>query len=174
MTVPWAGVPLQKLLAHVGAKPEAKFVHFESFYNPKQAPGQRDRAYHWPYSEGLRLDEAMNELAFVVTGLYGRRLEPQSGAPLRIITPWKYGFKGPKSVVKLTLVDTQPRTLWNEAAPTDYKFYSNVDPQVRHPRWSQATEKLLADEIKEVPTQWYNGYQEQVAALYKDMPRTLY
>ena len=174
MTVPWLGVPLKKVLEQVTIKPEAKYVAFETFLDPKRAPGQRDTRYNWPYQEGLRLDEAMNELTLVTTGMYGKRLLPQSGTPLRIIVPWKYGYKGPKSVVKMTLVAEQPSTLWNDAIPSEYKFYSNVDPEVPHPRWSQSSEKLLGDVIKRVPTQWYNGYGEYVAALYDTMPRTLY
>lgn len=174
MTVPWVGVPLSKVLAKAEIKPEAKYVAFKSFYDPERAPGQRQKVYDWPYHEGLRLDEAMNELTLAVTGLYGKRLVPQSGTPLRIIIPWKYGFKGPKSVVKMTLVADQPPTLWNTAQPSEYKFYSNVDPMVPHPRWSQAREKLLGDEVVEVPTQWYNGYGDYVAHLYESMPRELY
>ena len=174
MTVPWAGVPLAKLIAQCGVKPEAKFVAFQTFHDPERAPGQKDKAFTWPYQEGLRIDEALNEMAFVATGLYGKRLAPQSGTPLRIVLPWKYGYKGPKSVVKMTFVEKQPATMWNTAIPAEYKFYSNVDPEVPHPRWSQASEKLLADVVERVPTQWYNGYGEQVASLYANMPRELY
>ncbi len=174
MTVPWIGVPFKKILEKVAIKPEAKYVAMETFHDPEKAPGQQDRSYAWPYREGLRLDEAMNELTFVVTGMYGHRLLPQSGTPMRIITPWKYGYKGPKSVVKLTLTDTEPPTLWNIAIPSEYKFYSNVDPEVPHPRWSQASEKLLGDVIERVPTEWYNGYGEHVAAMYADRARELY
>jgi sulfoxide reductase catalytic subunit YedY len=174
MTVPWLGVPLKKVLEQVTIKPEAKYVAFRTFHDPERAIGQRDNRYKWPYQEGLRLDEAMNELTLAVTGMYGKRLLPQNGTPLRIIVPWKYGYKGPKSVVKMSLVAEQPSTLWNDAIPTEYKFYSNIDPEVPHPRWSQASEKLLADVVTRVPTQWYNGYGEYVADLYKNMPRTLY
>jgi sulfoxide reductase catalytic subunit YedY len=166
--------PVKLGLDDTEIKPEAKYVAFKSFYDPERAPGQRQKVYDWPYHEGLRLDEAMNELTLAVTGLYGKRLVPQSGTPLRIIIPWKYGFKGPKSVVKMTLVADQPPTLWNTAQPSEYKFYSNVDPRVPHPRWSQAMEKLLGDEVVEVPTQWYNGYGDYVAHLYETMPRELY
>ena len=120
------------------------------------------------------MDEAMNDVAFVATGLYGKRLLPQSGTPLRIVVPWKYGYKGPKSIVQMTFVDKQPQTFWNEAIAREYKFYSNVDPQVPHPRWSQAKELYLGESEKSNPTQWYNGYGEQVAHLYADMPRSLY
>ena len=120
------------------------------------------------------MDEAMNELTLAVTGMYGRRLPPQSGTPLRIITPWKYGFKGPKSVVKITLLDSQPRTFWNTAQSAEYKFYSNVDPEVPHPRWSQASEWWRGDRTTRHPTLWYNGYEKQVGHMYEGIPRTLY
>jgi sulfoxide reductase catalytic subunit YedY len=174
MTVPWVGVPLAKILAKVDILPEAKYVAFETFYDPERAPGQNSREYDWPYKEGLRLDEAMNEMTMAVTGMYGKRLLPQSGTPLRLITPWKYGYKGAKSIVKMTLTAKQPPTLWNTALAAEYKFYSNIDPKVPHPRWSQASEKLLADKIVEVPTQWYNGYGDQVGAMYADRDRVLY
>lgn len=174
MTVPWLGVPLRKLIEKVDVKPEAKYVAFKSFLDPEKAPGQRDGRYPWPYFEGLRLDEAMNELTLAVTGIYGKRLPGQSGTPLRIIVPWKYGYKGPKSVVQMTFTDKQPGTFWNESVPSEYKFFSNVDPQVSHPRWSQALERYLGEDKKDKPTQWYNGYGEQVAHMYDGIPRTLY
>jgi len=174
MTVPWLGVPLWKLIEKMDVMPEAKYVVFRSFLDPERAPGQRDRRYPWPYFEGLRLDEAMNDMTLAVTGMYGKRLLPQSGTPLRIITPWKYGYKGPKSVVHMTFTDKQPRTFWNEAVPSEYKFFSNVDPKVPHPRWSQAMERYLGENKKDKPTQWYNGYGEQVAHMYEGIPRTLY
>ena len=179
MTVPWLGVPLAKLVALAKPKSTAKYVAFKSFFDPKQAPNQSDGRYKWPYHEGLRIDEAMNELGFVATGAYGKRLLPQSGTPLRIVTPWKYGYKGPKSVVRMTFVDEQPSTFWSAAIPNEYPFYSNVDPQSPHPRWSQAEEKFITDkanvaDVEIVPTQWYNGYEEQVGHLYKNMPRKLY
>lgn len=175
MTVPWLGVPLAKIVAKADPKPEAKFVAFKSFLDPEHAIGQqRYKQYPWPYFEGLRLDEATNELTLAVTGMYGKRLPAQSGTPLRVITPWKYGYKGPKSVVHMTFVDRQPPTFWNTAVPSEYKFYSNVDPQVPHPRWSQASEWWLGDRVTRHPTQWYNGYQDQVAKMYEGIPRTLY
>lgn len=174
MTVPWLGVPFQKLIAKVDPKPEAKYVEFKGFLDPERAPGQKDKRYPWPYFEGLRLDEAMNEMAFAVTGMYGKRLPPQSGTPLRVITPWKYGYKGPKSIVQMTFTDKQPHTFWNDAVPAEYKFYSNIDPKVPHPRWSQAQEQFLGESNKVAPTQWYNGYGEQVAHMYDGIPRTLY
>lgn len=178
MTVPWLGVPLAKLVALAKPKSSAKYVAFKSFFNPKVAPNQSEQRYKWPYHEGLRIDEAMNEMGFVATGAYGRRLRPQSGTPLRIVLPWKYGYKGPKSVVSMTFTDTQPSTFWAAAIPDEYPFYSNVDPQSPHPRWSQATEKFITDkanvgDVEVVPTQWYNGYEEQVGHMYKDMPRKL-
>jgi sulfoxide reductase catalytic subunit YedY len=176
MTVPWVGVPLAKILAKVDILPEAKYVAFQTFLDPERASGQKAQNYDWPYKEGLRLDEAMNEMTMAVTGMYGKRLLPQSGTPLRIIAPWKYGYKGAKSVVKITLIAGQPATLWNTALASEYKFYSNVDPEVPHPRWSQASEKMLSDlsPPESVPTQWYNGYGEQVGAMYADMKRVLY
>ncbi len=180
MTVPWLGVPLAKLVALAKPTSAAKFVAFTSFYDPDQAPEQRVKSkYKWPYYEGLRMDEAMNEMGFVATGAYGKRLLPQSGTPLRIVTPWKYGYKGPKSVVRMTFMDSQPPTFWSDAVKSgEYPFYSNVDPEVPHPRWSQATEKFITDkanvaDVEVIPTLHYNGYEEQVGHLYKDMPRKL-
>lgn len=175
MTVPWIGVPLAKIIAKAGPKSEAKFALIRSFHNPELAPGQKlYQAYPWPYYEGLRIDEAMNEMPLAVTGMFGRRLPAQSGTPLRIITPWKYGYKGAKSVVQITLVDRQPPTFWNTAQPAEYKFYSNVDPEVPHPRWSQASEWWLGDRLTRHPTLWYNGYEKEVGHLYAGVPRTLY
>ena len=174
MTVPWVGVPLRKIIDLAKPTDEARYVRFETFMDPYRAPGQRMRAYEWPYIEGLRMDEARNELSLVVVGLYGERLLPQSGTPVRIITPWKYGYKGPKSIVKMSFVKEQPTTFWNDAIPQEYMFYSNVDPEVPHPRWSQASEKLLGDVVERVPTQWYNGYGEYVADMYADRKRELY
>lgn len=174
MTVPWLGVPLSKVLEVAKPTSDAKFIRMVSFYDPERAPGQTRRSYDWPYHEGLRMDEAMNALTFVAVGLYGKRLLPQSGTPLRIIAPWKYGYKGPKSVVRIEAIAQQPPTFWNTANPYEYKFYSNVDPEVPHPRWSQAKERYLGETVKRHPTQWYNGYGEYVAHLYADMPRKLY
>jgi sulfoxide reductase catalytic subunit YedY len=175
MAVPWIGVPLHKLIEQVKPKSSAKFVAFQTFLDPEAAPGQKTEFYPWPYQEGLRLDEAMNELTLMATGLFGKRLAPQSGTPLRIITPWKYGYKGAKSIVKMTFTDRQPKTFWNEAQPAEYKFYSNVDPQVSHPRWSQAEEWRLGEsQTEKYPTKFYNGYEEEVGELYAGIPRTLY
>src|SRR5690606_17854623 len=155
--------------------PDAKYVASTTFLEPERAPGQRVEYYGWPYREGLRMDEAMHDLTFVTTGMYGKRMSPQSGAPLRITVPWKYGYKGPKGVVKMTFTERQPRTLWNDAQPGEYKFYSSVDPQVAHPRWSQAMEWRLGEGQENLhPTQFYNGYEEEVGAMYASIPRTLY
>lgn len=174
MTVPWIGVPLSKIIQLAKPKSSAKYVAFKTFYDPERAVGQKDTRYRWPYYEGLRLDEAMNDLAFIATGHYGKRLAPQSGTPLRLVLPWKYGYKGPKSIVEMMFTDKEPKTFWNDANPSEYKFYSNVDPQVPHPRWSQAKERWLGEGEKAHATEWYNGYGEQVAELYADMPRNLY
>lgn len=165
MTVPWIGVPLKAVLEKVGVKPEANYVWFHSFLDKKQAPGQRSDTYTWPYYEALRLDEAMHPLTLVVTGVYGRRLPPQSGAPLRIIVPWKYGYKSPKSVVSMQLMPEQPPTFWNDEVPAEYSWLSNVDPKVPHPRWSQASERVLGLD-EERATLPFNGYGDQVAKLY--------
>jgi sulfoxide reductase catalytic subunit YedY len=165
MIVPWTGFPLRKLLEKVQPKSEAKFVRFQSFLRPNQAPGQSDTTYPWPYTEGLRLDEAMNDLTLVTTGIYGKPLPKQNGAPIRIVVPWKYGYKSIKSVVKIDLVDKQPRTLWETLAPDEYPFESNVNPAIPHPRWSQATERMI-DTGNRVNTQIYNGYAKYVASLY--------
>lgn len=165
MTVPWIGVPLKKVLAHVGVKPEAQFVSFISFLDPKQAPGQQDDEYPWPYYEALRLDEAAHDLTLLATGIYGKRLPPQCGAPLRAVVPWKYGFKGAKSIVRLMVTRTRPRCFWNDLYPQEYSWTSNVDPKVPHPRWSQASERLLGSGER-VATQPYNGYGDLVAKLY--------
>lgn len=167
MVVPWTGFPLSKLVEKLSPKPGAKFIKFTTFNRPDQAPGMARLAdYPWPYTEGLRMDEAMNPLTMVVTGIYGKPLPKQHGAPLRIIVPWKYGYKSIKSVVKIELVDKQPATLWETLAPSEYPFESNVDPKVPHPRWSQAMERVI-DTGDFIPTQQYNGYGNYVAKLYK-------
>jgi sulfoxide reductase catalytic subunit YedY len=165
MIVPWTGFPLAKLLEKVRPKPAAKFVRFVSFFRPKEAPGFADDAYPWPYHEGLRLDEAMHPLTMLVTGIYGHPLPKQHGAPIRLVVPWKYGYKSAKSIVKIELVASQPATLWETLAPHEYPFESNVDPAVPHPRWSQATERLI-DTGERVRTLPYNGYGDLVARLY--------
>lgn len=175
MTVPWTGVPLRKLVEAAKPTADAKYVAFTTFLDPDRAPGQKVEYYGWPYQEGLRMDEAMNDLTLVTTGMFGKRLQPQSGSPLRIVVPWKYGYKGSKGVVKMTFTERQPKTFWNEAQPGEYKFYSNVDPQVDHPRWSQAREWRLGESQTDLhPTQFYNGYEEEVGAMYASVPRVLY
>lgn len=164
MVVPWTGFPLSKLIEKVKPKAEAKFVKFTTFNRPDQAPGMR-RGYPWPYVEGLRMDEAMHPLTLVTTGVYGKALPKQFGAPIRMIVPWKYGYKGGKSIEKIEFVATQPKTFWETLSPEEYPFESNVDPAVPHPRWSQATEEVI-DTGMRVRTQKYNGYAEQVAKLY--------
>lgn len=165
MTVPWIGVPLSKVLALAAPSSKARYLALTSFHDPAQAPGQRAATYPFPYYEALRIDEAMNDLAFVATGLYGKRLTPQNGAPLRVVLPWKYGYKGPKSVVHITLTKKRPPTFWNDLQPGEYPWLSNVDPGTPHPRWSQATERLLGSGDR-IPTEPYNGYGAQVARLY--------
>ncbi|MGV3772838.1 MAG: protein-methionine-sulfoxide reductase catalytic subunit MsrP [Verrucomicrobiales bacterium] len=166
MIVPWTGFPLSALLAKVSPKAEARFVKFQTFYRPEQAPGFADTNYPWPYTEGLRLDEAMNPLTLVTTGIYGKPLPKQNGAPVRLVVPWKYGYKSIKSIVKIELVAEQPKTLWESLAPHEYPFESNVNPKVPHPRWSQAYERLI-DTGDRAATLPYNGYGKFVADLYK-------
>ena len=168
MAVPWTGVPMSRLVKLVQPKAEAKYLRLETFFDPSVAIGQRQSWYPWPYVEGMTIDEAMNEMAFIGTGLYGRAMEKQNGAPLRIVLPWKYGFKSIKSIVKMTFTDQRPVSFWEKLAANEYGFWANVNPDVDHPRWSQATERMLGTG-KRVATQLYNGYGEQVAYLYKDM-----
>ncbi|MBL3585416.1 protein-methionine-sulfoxide reductase catalytic subunit MsrP [Rhodovulum sulfidophilum] len=171
MVVPWQGFELADLLAIAGVQPSAKYVAFETLYRPEEMPGQQSRILDWPYVEGLRLDEAMHPLTIMATGLYGKPLPNQNGAPLRLVVPWKYGFKSIKSVVRLTLTEKQPPTSWNRYAPREYGFYANVNPTVDHPRWSQATERRIGGGFfaPRVPTLMFNGYGEEVAGLYAGM-----
>jgi sulfoxide reductase catalytic subunit YedY len=164
MTVPWTGFPLSKLLALVEPTASAKYVVFETIQD-KTMDGLDSPLYPWPYKEGLAIDEAGNDLAFMVTGMYGKPCPPQNGGPLRIALPWKYGFKSAKSIVKITLTDKQPDTFWEAIDSSEYGFWANVNPKVAHPRWSQATERLLGTDER-VPTLLYNGYGDQVASLY--------
>jgi sulfoxide reductase catalytic subunit YedY len=168
MVIPWIGFPLRDLVARVEPTSRARFVAFTTLLDPGQMPGQRRAVLDWPYVEGLRLDEAMHPLALLAVGLYGKPLPNQNGAPLRLVTPWKYGFKGIKSIVKIRFTETQPPTTWNLAAPDEYGFYANVNPAVDHPRWSQATERRIG-ELRRRPTLPFNGYAEQVASLYSGM-----
>lgn len=169
LVIPWTGFPLAKLLQDVEPKAEAEYVGFVTVLDTDHMVGQRMGGFYpWPYTEGLRIDEAMNDLAFMVTGMYGKDLLPQNGAPLRLAVPWKYGFKSIKSIVRIDLLDTMPGTFWNYIAPQEYGFYANVNPNVSHPRWSQASERRIG-EISRRPTLMFNGYEEQVAALYKGM-----
>jgi sulfoxide reductase catalytic subunit YedY len=168
MVIPWAGYPLAKLLEQVQPLETAKYVAFTTLFDPKMMPGQRSDVLDWPYVEGLRLDEAMHPLTLLTTGLYGRDLPPQDGAPVRIVIPWKYGFKGIKSIVKISLVAEQPVTSWSRYAPNEYGFYANVNPNHAHPRWSQATEQRIGENGRR-PTLMFNGYSEQVASLYTGM-----
>ena len=168
MVIPWQGFPLRKLLDTVEPTADAKYVRFETILDPENMPGQGSRAYDWPYVEGLRLDEAMNDLTLLATGIYGEELLPQNGAPIRLVIPWKYGLKGIKSIVKIDLVSEQPTSLWMAANAREYGFYSNVNPEVDHPRWSQATERPIG-QTGRVQTLMFNGYAEQVAHLYAGM-----
>ena len=168
MVIPWQGFPLAKLLKEVEPMSEAKYVRFETLYDPDQMPGQRSNWYNWPYIEGLRTDEAMHDLTLLATGLYGKSLLPQNGAPLRLAVPWKYGFKSIKSIVKIDLVDEMPISLWMAAAPNEYGFYANVNPDVPHPRWSQASERRIGETGRR-RTLPFNGYAEEVAGLYERM-----
>ncbi|MFV9507343.1 MAG: protein-methionine-sulfoxide reductase catalytic subunit MsrP [Oscillochloridaceae bacterium umkhey_bin13] len=168
MVIPWTGFPLSRLLQLVEPRPEAQYVRFETVFRPEEMPGQRDRFYPWPYVEGLRLDEAMHDLTILATGIYGEALLPQNGAPVRLVVPWKYGFKSIKSIVKIDLVDTMPTSLWMAMAPNEYGFYANVNPDVAHPRWSQASERRIGTTGRR-PTLPFNGYAEQVASLYEGM-----
>lgn len=168
MIVPWTGFPLSKLIEKAKPKPEAKFIRFETANRPDQFPGltsPRTSGYPWPYFEGLRMDEAMHPLTLVATGIYGKPMPKQNGAPIRIVVPWKYGYKSIKSVVKIEFVATQPKTFWETLGPDEYPFESNVNPKVPHPRWSQATERVI-DTGDRVRTLLYNGYADQVASLY--------
>ena len=171
MVIPWLGFPLSQLLKDVEPTSDAKYVRFETLYDPERMPGQNSRWYEWPYIEGLRLDEAMHDLTILSTGLYGEDLLPQNGAPMRLVVPWKYGFKSIKSIVKISLVDEMPTSLWMSAAPREYGFYANVNPEVPHPRWSQATERRIG-ELGRRKTLMFNGYEEQVADLYAGMSLT--
>ena len=172
MTVPWSGFSLNKILSLVEPSSDAKFIRFETFYEPDIAPGQKQKWYPWPYQEGITIDEAKNDLSFIATGIYGKKLPNQNGAPLRLVIPWKYGFKSIKSIVKISFVSSRPKGLWEKIAPAEYGFWANVNPQISHPRWSQSTEQQLGIEGR-IPTVIYNGYGPQVASLYSGLEKGL-
>jgi sulfoxide reductase catalytic subunit YedY len=171
MVIPWIGVPLGDVLKRYKPTSKAKYVAFKTVMRPSEMPGQRYDVLEWPYAEGLRIDEAMHPLALLVVGLYGKTLPNQNGAPLRLITPWKYGFKGLKSIVEIKFTERQPPTAWNISAPHEYGFYANVNPNVDHPRWSQARERRIGHGLFEsrVPTLMFNGYEQEVGSLYQGM-----
>ena len=168
MVIPWLGFPMSDLINRVQPLSSAKFIEFQTLNDPQQMPGQRSPVLPWPYTEGLRLDEAMHPLALFAVGLYGKMLLPQNGAPLRTVIPWKYGFKATKSIVRIRFTDKQPRTAWNQATPNEYGFYANVNPEVDHPRWSQAKERRIG-EFRKRPTLMLNGYADQVGRLYQGL-----
>ena len=168
MVIPWVGFPLAALLKRIEPKSNAKFVEFTTLMDVQQMPGQRRSVLEWPYTEGLRLDEAMHPLTILAVGLYGEYLPNQNGAPIRLVVPWKYGFKGIKSIVRIRLTDRQPVNSWQVSAPNEYGFYSNVNPEVDHPRWSQARERRIGEFFMR-PTLMFNGYGDQVASLYSGM-----
>ncbi len=173
MVIPWMGFKLADLIKFCKPLSSAKYVYFETLYDPKQMPNQKGRSIPWPYREGLRMDEAMNELTLMVVGMYGKKIPNQNGAPLRLIVPWKYGFKGIKSIVKIKFVDQQPVNSWQAIAPDEYGFYANVNPEVDHPRWSQATERRITGGFSlfnsRIKTQMFNGYGDYVSDMYKGM-----
>jgi len=169
MVIPWLGFPLASLIQQAGPTGEARYVRFEAILDPEQMPGQKSRWYEWPYIEGLRLDEAMNDLTILASGVYGKPMPAQNGAPLRLVVPWKYGFKSIKGIVRIDLVAEQPTSLWMAAAPNEYGFYANVNPNVDHPRWSQASERRIGGELQRRDTLMFNGYEEEVGALYAGM-----
>jgi len=171
MIIPWLGFPLNKILKKVSPTSKAKFVKFTSVLDPEQMIGQRFPILDWPYKEGLRIDEAMHDLTILVTGLYGKKLPNQNGSPLRLMVPWKYGFKSSKAIVNIKLVEKMPVSSWMKASPREYGFYSNVNPRVDHPRWSQASERVIGEGIisPRIPTTMFNGYGDEVASLYNGM-----
>jgi sulfoxide reductase catalytic subunit YedY len=168
MVIPWQGVQLSKLINRFEPSPSAKFVEFTTVLRPSEMPGQRTQSLDWPYVEGLRMDEAMNPLTIFATGIYGKPLLPQNGAPLRLVVPWKYGFKGIKSIVKIRFTDKQPMNTWQLTNPGEYGFYANVNPTVDHPRWTQASERRIG-QFRRLETKMFNGYAEQVASMYAGM-----
>jgi sulfoxide reductase catalytic subunit YedY len=169
MVIPWVGIPLAAVIKRADPQPKATFIEMQTVLRPKEMPGLAYGGLDWPYTEGLRMDEATNPLAFLAVGLYGKTLMNQNGAPIRLVVPWKYGFKNVKSIVRIRFVDKMPRTAWNEANPDEYGFYSNVNPNVDHPRWSQATERRIPSYFKTAKTLMFNGYADQVASMYSGM-----
>lgn len=179
MVIPWNGFPLASLLNRFKPTSKAKYVRFETIERPREMPGQRSAVLDWPYREGLRIDEAMHPLTLFAVGVYGRWLPNQNGAPLRLVVPWKYGFKSIKSIVKIHFSETQPSTSWSDMGPDEYGFYANVNPDVDHPRWSQASERRIAEGMSvfkaRIATTPFNGYADQVASMYTGLdPKTLY
>jgi sulfoxide reductase catalytic subunit YedY len=168
MVIPWRGIPLRDVIRWVEPTSKARYVEFTTLFDPDQMPGQRRQVLDWPYQEGLRMDEALHPLTLLATGLYGQDLPNQNGAPIRLVVPWKYGFKSIKSIVRIRLVEAMPETSWNTSAPQEYGFYANVNPEVDHPRWSQARERRIGD-LSKRPTLPFNGYADQVAQLYSGM-----
>jgi sulfoxide reductase catalytic subunit YedY len=171
MVVPWTGIPMADLLKRFSPNSKAKFVRFKTLYDPQRMPGQRRQVLRWPYVEGLRMDEAMHPLTMMVMGVYGRELPNQNGAPMRLVVPWKYGFKGIKSIVEIEFTERQPRGSWEVSIPSEYGFYANVNPGVSHPRWSQARERRIGGSLfaPKQDTLMFNGYADQVASLYSDL-----
>ncbi|WP_306047810.1 protein-methionine-sulfoxide reductase catalytic subunit MsrP [Nioella sp. MMSF_3534] len=176
MVIPWNGFELADLLTRVGVQDGAQYVAFETLVRPEEMPGQRSPILNWPYREGLRLDEAMHPLTLMATGLYGEPMPNQNGAPIRLVVPWKYGFKSIKSIVRITLTDEEPPTTWNMQNSREYGFYSNVNPEVDHPRWSQASERRVGGGLfaRRIPTLMFNGYEDEVASLYEGMDLSEY
>jgi len=169
MVIPWVGVPLAAVITKAEPQPKATFIEMQTLVRPNEMPGLNSGGLNWPYTEGLRMDEAMHPLSLLAVGLYGKTLMNQNGAPIRLVVPWKYGFKNVKSIVRIRFVDKMPNTAWNDANPGEYGFYSNVNPTVDHPRWSQATERRIPSYFKTTKTLMFNGYAEQVASLYSGM-----
>lgn len=171
MVVPWVGVPLADVIKRLDPQTSAKYIAFETLHDPKQLPGQSRQVLQWPYVEGLRMDEALNPLAMLAVGVYDQTLPPQNGAPVRLVVPWKYGFKAIKSIVRISFTENEPPTSWNSSAPGEYGFYANVNPGVNHPRWSQAKERRIGDFLRR-KTSMFNGYADEVAGLYTGMDLT--
>ena len=169
MVIPWVGIPLASVIKRADPQPKATFVEMQTVLRRNEMPGLGEGGLNWPYTEGLRMDEAMNPLSLLAVGLYGKTLMNQNGAPVRLVVPWKYGFKNVKSIVKIKFVDKMPRTAWNDANPDEYGFYSNVNPTVDHPRWSQATERRIPSYFKTTKTLMFNGYEELVGSMYAGM-----